>query len=389
MSAFILAGGAGITLGKGLVFPGTYSRLQAFQISAVRSLKLMLGIAPILIIAGIIESFLTRYTEVPDFIRLLLILTSLTFIVGYFVIYPWLKSRAGFEIPLKEVKLAPSADEPVNYKVIKNIAEILKDGFLFYKGTIGKMFPWIFGVSAVIATGRWFLLKDMSQFRFFEEWWQRIMTELFFAMETPNVFFILINALGCSVILYIVFRTIANDAKKTKLPFKPASFLGVFLVMSAMYGMLYALGGWAVAILLFTFVCFVLGAFAPIAEGNGFVSGIGRAWNLFGAEYSQVFVLHIVLILISLSFLTVFSAPLTGLYVTIFKWNFAKADTWINDVLYFVELFFKVLAFYMTLPIVAACSAYLYYSLSEVMDATNLRESIESFGAEKPKYSRK
>ncbi len=74
ISSIIIAGGAGITLGSGLVFPGTYSRLQAFQISGIRSLKLMLGVTPIFVFAAIIESFLTRYTDVPDFIRLLLIL---------------------------------------------------------------------------------------------------------------------------------------------------------------------------------------------------------------------------------------------------------------------------------------------------------------------------
>ena len=39
ISAIIIAGGAGITLGKGLLFPGTYSRFQGFQISARQGLK--------------------------------------------------------------------------------------------------------------------------------------------------------------------------------------------------------------------------------------------------------------------------------------------------------------------------------------------------------------
>lgn len=82
ISSIIIAGGAGLTLGSGLLFPGTYSRLQAFQMSAMRSLKLMLGIAPIIITAGIIESFITRYTEVPAFIKISLI------VLGCF--YCWL-----------------------------------------------------------------------------------------------------------------------------------------------------------------------------------------------------------------------------------------------------------------------------------------------------------
>src|SRR5262249_24837633 len=111
--------------------------------------------------------------------------------------------------------------------------------------------------------------------------------------------------------------------------------------------------------------------------------GISRSLSLLGSNYSQVFVLHLVLLLIMFSFLMILSAPLIYMYLGIFKWNFAKADTWINDILSFIELFIKVLSYYMTLPIIAACSAYLYYSLSEIMDASNLRQSIETFGAGK------
>ncbi|HMJ68308.1 MAG TPA: stage II sporulation protein M [Cyclobacteriaceae bacterium] len=389
ISSVILAGGAGITLGSGLVFPGTYSRLQAFQLSGIRSLKLMLGISPIFVFAAIIESFLTRYTEVPDFIRLLLILISLSFIVGYFVIYPWWKSRKGFEVPIKEVRLAPSVDEPVNYQAIKNNADLLKDAFVFYKNNFSKIFPWILGAAMVVTTGRWLLLRDLVQFRSAGQWWVNLFGELLFGMGTPNVFFIGINALANSVVLYAVYRMVAGDAMKGKQPFHLVSFLSVFLVMAVVYGLLYALGAWGVLILLFTFVCFLLGAFAPFAQPGGFAGGIGKAWNLLGANYSQVFLLHLILLLITFSFLIILSAPLVYMYLSVFKWNFAKTDTWINDVLYFFELFIKVLSFYMTLPILAACSAYLYYSLSEIMDAPYLRQSIEVFGAEKQKYGRR
>lgn len=389
ISSIILAGGAGLTLGSGLVFPGTYSRLQAFQISGIRSLKLMLGISPIFVFAAIIESFLTRYTDVPDFIRLLLILLSLTLIVGYFVVYPWMKSRAGFESPIKEAKLSASAEEPTNFQTIKNNAELLKDAFLFYRNKFSKMFPWILGVSVVITAARWTLLSGTSQFRFLGEWWQNFFGELFFGMGTPNPIFIGINALGNAVVLYVVYRNIAGDAMKTRQPFDTRAFLSIFLVMSVVYGLLYALEGFGMFILFFTYVCFLLTAFAPVASREGFSSAIGRAWNLMGSNYSQVFILHIVLMLIAFSFLVILSAPLIYMYLSIFKWNFAKADTWINDVILFVELLIKVLSFYMTMPIVAACCAYLYYSLGEIMDASHLRKAIESFGVAKSKYGRR
>ena len=85
ISAIILAGAAGLTLGRGLVFPGTFSRLQAFQVSARRGVKMLLGIFPIFIIAGFIEGFVTRHTDTPDIVRAIFIILCLFFV--YFITF--------------------------------------------------------------------------------------------------------------------------------------------------------------------------------------------------------------------------------------------------------------------------------------------------------------
>ncbi|MEM9835989.1 MAG: stage II sporulation protein M, partial [Bacteroidota bacterium] len=43
ISSIVIAGGAGLVMGSGLLFPGTYSRLQAFSRSARDGLKIMIG----------------------------------------------------------------------------------------------------------------------------------------------------------------------------------------------------------------------------------------------------------------------------------------------------------------------------------------------------------
>jgi uncharacterized membrane protein SpoIIM required for sporulation len=88
ISAIIVAGAAGISLGNGFLFPGTYSRLESFQRGAKRGLKIVVGTVPIFITAGFIEGFVTRHTEVPDAIRLSMILLSLAFVIFYYVIWP-------------------------------------------------------------------------------------------------------------------------------------------------------------------------------------------------------------------------------------------------------------------------------------------------------------
>lgn len=88
ISAIIVAGAAGIALGNSWLFPGTYSRLVSFQRGAKRGLKIVVGTVPIFVVAGFIEGFLTRHTEVNDWLRLGFILLSLAFVLFYFVVYP-------------------------------------------------------------------------------------------------------------------------------------------------------------------------------------------------------------------------------------------------------------------------------------------------------------
>lgn len=86
--AIIVAGAAGLALGNGWLFPGTYSRLESFRRGAIRGLKIVVGTIPVFIMAGFIEGFLTRYTELPDILRLSIILLSLAFIIFYYIYLP-------------------------------------------------------------------------------------------------------------------------------------------------------------------------------------------------------------------------------------------------------------------------------------------------------------
>jgi uncharacterized membrane protein SpoIIM required for sporulation len=88
ISVIIIAGCAGLVLGNGLLFPGTYSRLDSFKKSIKAGLKIMLSTVPFFIIAGFLEGFVTRHTEMPDWLAITIILASLTLIIYYYVIYP-------------------------------------------------------------------------------------------------------------------------------------------------------------------------------------------------------------------------------------------------------------------------------------------------------------
>ena len=93
ISSIIIAGAAGLIIGNSILFPKTYSRRQSFIIAAKEGVKIIVGLIPLFILAGFLESFVTRYTKMPLFINLTIILSSLIFIIWYVIIYPLKLSR--------------------------------------------------------------------------------------------------------------------------------------------------------------------------------------------------------------------------------------------------------------------------------------------------------
>jgi len=88
ISAVVVAGASGFVLAKGLLFPGTYGRAEAFRQSARDGLKMAIGLVPIFVVAGFLEGFVTRHTEMPVAASLAIIGGSAAFIGWYFIWYP-------------------------------------------------------------------------------------------------------------------------------------------------------------------------------------------------------------------------------------------------------------------------------------------------------------
>ena len=88
ISVIVIAGCAGLVLGNSILFPKTYSRLESFKRGMKDGLKIMVSTVPFFIVAGFLEGFVTRHTEMPDWLAILIIGTSLALIIFYYVIYP-------------------------------------------------------------------------------------------------------------------------------------------------------------------------------------------------------------------------------------------------------------------------------------------------------------
>ncbi|WP_051203228.1 stage II sporulation protein M [Hugenholtzia roseola] len=135
--AIIVVGGAGMTLSRGLFFPNSYTRLQSFQMAARRSIKVIMGIVPVFVVAAFIESFVTRYTELSYTIRFMIIISSLLFMIFYFVFYPFWVARRLSAQERTETQPAYQPQSVFKYYQIRSARQLIKDTFTFYKKHIG------------------------------------------------------------------------------------------------------------------------------------------------------------------------------------------------------------------------------------------------------------
>lgn len=103
ISVIIIAGCSGLVLGNGMLFTGTYTRLEAFKRGVINGLKILISTIPFFIIAGFLEGFVTRHTEMPDWLAIIIIFGSLFIIIFYYVIYPRQLHKKSQKILLNEL----------------------------------------------------------------------------------------------------------------------------------------------------------------------------------------------------------------------------------------------------------------------------------------------
>ncbi|MFC1712685.1 stage II sporulation protein M [Candidatus Poribacteria bacterium] len=83
LSCIFIAGGAGLLLGDALINPGHRFRKEALVQNGKEAAKLILGIAPWLVVAGIIEGFITPL-DLSPLARVAIIVVTGTMFISYF-----------------------------------------------------------------------------------------------------------------------------------------------------------------------------------------------------------------------------------------------------------------------------------------------------------------
>ncbi len=93
LPAIILAGAAGLSLARALLFPGDLTRTDALRASSGDAVRLVMGAVPLLVIAGIIEAFLTPRGGIDPAMKLVFGAVVFLLLVAY-VTLPGRRSAA-------------------------------------------------------------------------------------------------------------------------------------------------------------------------------------------------------------------------------------------------------------------------------------------------------
>jgi uncharacterized membrane protein SpoIIM required for sporulation len=93
LPAIFIAGGAGIGIAKGLLFPGSLPRRESLVRAGRRSVQLVLGTIPMLLVAGIVEGFVSP-TDLPYALKFLLAGALATILVLYLLRRPSVDAAA-------------------------------------------------------------------------------------------------------------------------------------------------------------------------------------------------------------------------------------------------------------------------------------------------------
>ncbi len=401
ISAIILAGAAGLMMGRGLVFPGTYSRIQAFQVSARRGVKIMLGIFPIFIIAGFVEGFVTRHTETPDAIRAIFIILCFLFVITYYVIYPYRKAKRGFVSGINETNLAPTQSDKIDFLNIKSNGGIFTDTFVFYRKYL-KQISWIAVVGATVYTAVLLGIYgyELPQSMMFRRWAVQYLPSWYIHAENIGQLFdysnksilMLLNTFLFSTIIFANLKWLKAEQSGEKQAFlferknltaNAINFIKIaVVVLLIQFAVLLIPYGWIILIL----PIIMLWLSSLILEKKNLFTGVGRAVTLFTGSIFNTYGLALMIFLVIMVFSFITNTEMTWYLLDVLGWNFANRVEVTNTFLYGALVFLFTISFGFFLPILTAAYGILYYSLVEIRDAVSLRKRIQTIGETQKAY---
>ena len=390
ISAIVIAGAAGITLGNGLLFPKSHSRLQSLIFSAKQGFIILMSLVPVFIIAGTLESFVTRhYQTIPAFLNWFIILGSFAIIILYYGVLPFIVAK---KFPdKKEVKEEPRyiPERTIKNALVRTSGQIFSDAVytLIQNAKTFSKFAFAFSIplsGIVIAFIAYFENFELS---YLNDWYYNFQIVFGFHEDFDPYKYLswsFVLAVTINSVIYIV----QNKAEATPLGFLKSSYTSiiwtVLFVGIIMLAFIYL--NWFFFMLLILFGGFFI-QFVPVliqVEQLNLFSAIARSFKIIKSGFGQAISNSLSIIAISLIFFFILHNPfqlglmmlIDGLLADILVGNTVYANFIIN--LFNISVYIVFITFITQLFFVKGF--YFYHSQVEKEEAKALKSSIESIG---------
>jgi len=377
ISSIVIGSGAGFTLGRGLLFPGTYSRMQSLLLASRRSIVIMIGISPVIVVAAYIESFLTRHYDLPVGIKLALILASFGFILFYFVVYPFMVGKNRKEIMVQSDGL--TYIKPVAFRTdqIYNAGQI--SGFaLKHLGTLFQKTWWITILISGLYMGAVGWIQNAESVYYETSTETGFWNTIFFFTESVPV--MVLHMAGATFLVLYSFYQLLIILKSVK----PVSFFGIlrrfgiqtFLVCFALSVLIYLPIAYRLLYLLVIPFFYVWQGMLLVASGSP-VTVITKTWNFTLGSFGKT--LGSFLIFFSLGTISILltSSTLMGQAFDLIYWNISTQNSeTIRLIFKYLPSFIGYLCVLLTSQLMLTSTYFLAHTLIETNDAPGLLNRI-------------
>jgi uncharacterized membrane protein SpoIIM required for sporulation len=393
ISAIIIAGAAGLTLGKGILFPATYTRIQSFQRALRRGFEIMTGIVPLFLVAGLVEGLFTRYTDAPTIVRGGFIVSCAAFVVFYFVYYPYRLSKKGFASPLEDIVIPPDDTTAVKMLRIRSSKEIFTDTFAIFRNIFGTILS-LSGIFALIYICLFFFLAKgkPTQTVFLpndniSDYWQIVASYLFgkYAyflafFNNENVPFLwLLNAMTFSLFTNIVIIKI----KKAENPEYGIDFknfiLQIFILLPSNIAFCYLLSVSSSVSVFFILISILSITLLWIWNSSERKNPIAALGNAFAGTFGQFFYcigITLIMLLVGMLFYSVSISFFLGILEDFFSMQIYSDTSIYGDFLIGLKSFIVMFTTFVVYAFFLICGGLLYNSTLEIESAESLLERI-------------
>ncbi len=382
ISAIVIAAAAGITMGRGAAFPGTLTRVQSIQQSARRGAKIMLGIAPIFILAGCFEAYLTRHTETPDLIRGLFIFICLAFILIYFVWYPRFHNYLTKQHPQAETQRLPSS-RPFTLEVgrITATGDIFSQVFGLLRKRAGLFSLGVFGIAAIY-TIIIFGISDLPAKELFpfrtDSWAYNLYNfTVLFALREGQWVVPLVGGAAIFAMAAVSYRAVFQELNLTvtRMAYLRLVFGTVAIIFCVAHSSV-----WTVFTMLLLLPLAMLYAYVNFAEKVNPFSAISRLFRLIGREYLRLLGIGLLFLVLGWTLFSIVNSQVGAMLFQVINWLVIAEQPVLDEWSVRLTTFLLMVIANFIWALLLIGFALLYYTLREINEATELSDRIERIG---------